>query len=45
MADIEDALKLLKKRSFVIKFFRLPVEGVPGRRLKTALASPARQTI
>ena len=43
VADIEDALKLLKKRSFRVKFFRLPVKRVPGRRLQTALASSARQ--
>ena len=43
MADIEDTLKLLKKRSFVVEFFRLPVEWVPGWRLKTALASSVRQ--
>jgi hypothetical protein len=43
VADIEDALKLLKKRSFGVEFSRLPVERVPGRRLKTALASCARQ--
>jgi hypothetical protein len=33
VADIEDTFKLLKKRSFVVKFFRLPVERVPCRRL------------
>jgi hypothetical protein len=43
VADIEDAFKLLKKRGFLVKFFRLPGKWVPGRRLKTALASSARQ--
>ena len=33
----------IKKRSFLVKFFRLPVKRVPGRRLQTALASSARQ--
>ena len=45
VADIKDTFKLLKKRSFIVKFIRLPVERVPGRRLKTALASSARQAI
>jgi hypothetical protein len=43
VANIEDAFKLLKKRGFLVKFFGLPGKWVPGRRLKTALASSARQ--
>jgi hypothetical protein len=43
MANVEDTLKLLEKRSLVVKLFRLPVKWVPGRRLKTALASSAGQ--
>jgi len=43
VTDIEDTFKLLEKRNFIVKFFGLPVEWVPGRRLKTALASSAGQ--
>ena len=43
VTDVEYTLKLLKQRSFIVEFFRLPVEWVPGRRLKTALASSVRQ--
>ena len=43
MTDVKNTLKLLVKRLFGVEFIGLPVQGMPGRRLQTALASCARQ--
>lgn len=45
MTNIEDTLQLLEERSFGVKLFGLPVQRMPGWRLKAAFASSVRHAI